>query len=58
MRPVIAFVSGLICLFVGRERARVYLASFVLCDFVLRVLLAVSALAVGAAGLRDVDLWN
>ena len=33
-----------------------YLAGFVLCDFVLRMFLAVFALAVGAAGFGYVDL--
>jgi hypothetical protein len=33
-----------------------YLAGFVLCDFVLGVLLALFALAVGATGFWDVDL--
>ena len=33
-----------------------YFAGFVLCDLVLSVLLAVSALAVGAAGFGYVDL--
>ena len=35
---------------------RAYLAGLVLCDLVLGVLLAVFALAVGAAGLWNVDL--
>ena len=33
-----------------------YLAGFVLCDFVLGVLFAIFALAVGAAGFGNVDL--
>ena len=38
------------------EAAKFYLASFVLCDLVLRMLLALFALAVGAAGFGDVNL--
>jgi hypothetical protein len=36
----------------------VYLSSLVLCDLVLGVLSAVLTLAVGASGLRNVDLGN
>jgi len=36
--------------------ADAHFAGFVLCDFVLRVLFAALALAIGAASLRDVDL--
>ncbi len=38
------------------EVAKFYLASFVLCDLVLRMLLAFFALAVGATGFGDVNL--
>ena len=41
----------------GEGKDRAYLARFVLCDFVLGVLLAVLAFAVGAAGFRYVDLY-
>jgi len=44
---------------VGGKEGRLgmmYFAGFVLCDFVLSVLLAVFAFAVGAAGLGYVDL--
>jgi len=40
----------------GGSSEEAYLAGFVLCDFMLGVLLALFALAVGAAGLWDVDL--
>ena len=40
----------------GVRRRRSYLPGLVLGDFVLGVLLAVFALAIGAAGLGDVDL--
>lgn len=39
-----------------QEEEATYFAGFVLCDFVLGVFLAFFALAVGAAGFRDVDL--
>ena len=38
------------------EAAEFYLASFVLCDLVLRMLLAFFPLAVGATGFGDVNL--
>ena len=38
------------------EAAKFYLASFVLCDLVLRMLLAFFPLAVGATGFGDVNL--
>ena len=39
-----------------QEEEATYFARFVLCHFVLGVFLAFFALAVGAAGFRDVDL--
>ena len=38
------------------EKLRWYLAGFVLCYFVLGVLFAIFAFAVGSAGLRNIDL--
>lgn len=38
------------------EAAKSYLASFVLCDLVLRMLLAFLPLAIGATGFGDVNL--
>ena len=40
----------------GREASNSYLAGFVLCDFMLGMLLAALALAVGATSLGNVDL--
>lgn len=40
------------------DRTMAYLAGFVLCDLVLSVLFAILALAVGAACLGNVDLYE
>lgn len=40
----------------GGEGRRIYLAGFVLCDFVLGMLFTFFAFAVGAAGFGNVDL--
>ena len=48
--PVGGYIEG------EREAAKLYLASFVLCDLVLRVLFAFFPLAVGATGFGDVNL--
>ena len=39
----------------GGERGKAYLAGFVLCDFVLGVLFALFAFAIGAARFGDLD---
>lgn len=44
--------------FLGGAHRATYLSGLVLCDFMLGVLSAVLALAVGASGLGYVDLWE